>query len=120
MTWAQVGNIKGPAGAQGATGAQGPQGNPGVGFTWRGTWSASTPYALNDCVNRTGISYVCTLASTGNDPATDTTHWSLMASSGANAFNTTTGAFTVPASGSTVNVTLNDASWVTVGQMVAV
>jgi hypothetical protein len=39
---------------------------------------------------------------------------------GVNAFNLTSGSFTVPAVGSTVNVTLNDASWVVVGQFVYV
>jgi len=39
---------------------------------------------------------------------------------GLNAFNVTSGAFTVPAVGSTVTVTLNDASWVVVGQDVYV
>jgi collagen triple helix repeat protein len=37
---------------------------------------------------------------------------------GSNAYNTTTASFTVPASGSTTTVNLNDASWVRVGQMV--
>lgn len=39
---------------------------------------------------------------------------------GLNAFNVTSGSFTVPASGATVSVSLNDASWVVVGQMVVV
>jgi hypothetical protein len=39
---------------------------------------------------------------------------------GVNAFNLTSGSFTVPAVGSTINVTLNDASWVVVGQFVYV
>jgi hypothetical protein len=39
---------------------------------------------------------------------------------GLNAFNTTTAAFTVPAVGATVNVILNDASWVVTGQFVFV
>jgi microcystin-dependent protein len=37
---------------------------------------------------------------------------------GLNAFNITSGGFTVPPVGSTVTVTLNDASWVVVGQMI--
>jgi hypothetical protein len=83
MAWNVIANIKGPTGATGNTGAQGPQGNPGIGFTWRGTWSGSTAYAINDAVSRTNQSYVCTVANTGNDPATDTTHWNLMAAQGA-------------------------------------
>jgi microcystin-dependent protein len=39
---------------------------------------------------------------------------------GLNAYNITSGTFTVPAVGSTATVTLNDASWVVVGQMVYV
>ena len=39
---------------------------------------------------------------------------------GLNAFNTTTAAFTVPAVGASVNVVLNDASWVVAGQFVFV
>jgi hypothetical protein len=129
MAWNQVANIRGPTGSTGLTGPQGPSGAPGVGFTWRGVWSGSTAYAINDAVSRTNQSYVCAIANTGNDPATDTTHWNLMAAQGGtgaagpaglNAFNTTSAAFTVPASGSTVTVTLGDASWVVIGQMVVV
>src|SRR5215475_14995070 len=91
MAWGQIGNIKGPAGATGSTGAQGPQGPAGIGFTWRGTWSGSTAYAVNDCVQRTNQSYICTVAGTGFDPATDTTHWNLMAAQGATGATGSTG-----------------------------
>jgi hypothetical protein len=79
----------GPTGPTGATGSQGPTGATGAtgpqgqGFTWRGTWSASTAYNPYDVVDRAGSSYVCTVASTGFDPATDTSHWNLMAQEGA-------------------------------------
>jgi hypothetical protein len=72
---------QGPTGATGTAGATGPTGP--VGITWRGTWSSSTAYALNDGVVRTGQSYICILAGTGNDPATDSTHWQLFAAQGA-------------------------------------
>jgi hypothetical protein len=39
---------------------------------------------------------------------------------GLNAYNLTSGSFTVPNSGSTTTVTLNDASWIAIGQMVYV
>src|SRR6202008_3860486 len=86
---------QGPAGATGATCGAGPQGAiaptepagatgpAGLPITWRGTWSNSTAYAVNDAVSRTTQSYICTLASTGNDPATDMIHWNLMAAQGA-------------------------------------
>jgi hypothetical protein len=57
-------------------------GPTGQGITWRGTWSNSTAYAVNDAVARTNQSYICTVANTGKDPATDTTHWNLMAAQG--------------------------------------
>jgi len=82
MPWTKISNIKGPTGATGSTGPTGPQGSPGVGITWRGVWSNSTAYSINDAVQRTNQSYICTLANTANDPATDTTHWSLMAGQG--------------------------------------
>jgi hypothetical protein len=41
-----------------------------------GVWAIGTAYAVNDVVTRTGNTYVCILASTGNDPATDEgVHW---------------------------------------------
>jgi len=132
MAWAKTGNIKGPVGATGSTGAQGPQGSPGVGFTWRGTWSGSTAYAINDCVQRTNQSYICTVANTGNDPASDVTHWNLMAAQGGtgptgpsgtaglNSFTITSASFTVPAVGATVTVTVNDATWAQLGEMVSI
>jgi hypothetical protein len=65
-----------------------------------------------------------TLSSTGADSGTGDVTISVpgggVGPAGLNAFNTASTGFTVPASGSTVNVTLGDASWVTVGQMVVV
>src|SRR5215469_3191936 len=132
MAWVNVANIRGPTGATGSTGAQGPTGAPGVGFTWRGTWSGSTAYAINDCVQRTNQSYISTVANTGNDPASDVTHWNLMAAQGGtgptgpsgtaglNSFTITSASFTVPAIGATVTVTVNDATWAQLGEMVSI
>jgi hypothetical protein len=65
-----------------------------------------------------------TLSSTGADSGTGDVTISVPGGgagpAGLNAFNTTSAGFTVPASGSTVNVTLGDASWVVIGQMVVV
>lgn len=64
-----------------------------------------------------------TLSSTGGDSGTGDVTISATGSAGPpgpnglNAFNITSGAFTVPPIGSTVTVTLNDASWVVIGQM---
>lgn len=60
---------------------------PGTGgsiiYTWRGVWSATTPYNAYDTVERSGSSYLCINANTGQDPAIDTVDWNLMAQEGA-------------------------------------
>jgi hypothetical protein len=53
------------------------------GYVWRGAWNPATAYAAYDSVSRNGSSYVAIVANTGIDPATDTTHWNLMAQAGA-------------------------------------
>lgn len=156
MANTKVANLKGPAGATGAqgatgstgaTGGQGPVGPTGQGYTWQGTWSASTAYNAYDTVARNSQTYVCIVANTGNDPAADVTHWNLMAAQGGTgpqgvagpvgpigptgnagptgpnglpSFNLTTTGFTVPAVGATATVTLVDASWCEVGAFVNV
>src|SRR5206468_9256074 len=62
-----------PIGATGATGATGPQGPTGpVGMTWQGTWSGSTPYAVNDAVAYNGTSYLSIQAGANHQPDTST------------------------------------------------
>ena len=75
----------GPQGVQGPVGPQGPPGPVGPsGLTWQGTWTSGTSYILNDAVGYLGASYYCILATSGTvDPVTDTTHWALLASQGA-------------------------------------
>lgn len=136
----------GPTGPQGPTGATGATGQ---GYTWRGAWSSATAYNPYDTVSSGGSSYVCILANT-NQPVTNTTYWNIVAQigatgatgaqgpvgntgpagptgatgaqgpQGANAFTTITAGFTVPASGSTTTVTVADASWIVVGQLLYV
>ena len=36
-------------------------------FNWRGAYSGGTAYVANDVVSSGGASYICILASTGND-----------------------------------------------------
>ncbi len=72
----------GPTGPQGQTGAQG----PGVGFTFRNSFSPPASYAINDAVTYSGSTYVAIAASQGpNNPApsTNPTAWSLIAQAGA-------------------------------------
>jgi hypothetical protein len=82
-----IGN-QGPAGPQGVQGPAGPPGPVGpAGLEWQGTWAAATTYAVDDAVSYNGASYFCISAITGNasntNPATDTTHWALLAAQGA-------------------------------------
>ena len=90
----------GPAGAQGVQGPAGPAGATGpvgpAGLEWQGAWAAATTYAADDAVGYGGASYFCILGITGNvsnaDPASDTTHWALLAAQGATGATGATGA----------------------------
>lgn len=85
----RVAVVPGEKGEQGAQGPQGPQGVPGPvgaeGLTWRGLWSSSTAYVLDDAVAFNGASYFCINPNTNTPPTeqpTDT-NWALLASQGA-------------------------------------
>src|SRR5206468_1463915 len=65
---------------------QGPPGPPGAFGVWRGTWSNSTPYVLNDvvaCLDGSFLSsYVCVSNSTNNAPSVGgvvNSHWNFVA-----------------------------------------
>ncbi len=86
----------GAVGARGSTGAPGAQGSIGLtgsagpagtagprGLTWRGAWSNTTAYAVNDAVQFNGTSYINLQAGTGREPDTSPTFWSLLAHAGA-------------------------------------
>ncbi len=52
-------------------------------FTWKGTWSNATTYALGDVVQFAGSSYISlTDGNTGNSPATSPASWALIAQRG--------------------------------------
>lgn len=71
----------GPTGAAGATGATGPQGPP---VSFQGAWSNATAYSTGDAVSYNGSSYISLQnANTGNNPATVSAEWSLLAQQGA-------------------------------------
>lgn len=88
---------QGPQGTAGATGVQGPQGTQGIqglagevgpaGLEWEGAWNKFNSYVEDDAVSFGGASYFCILAIEGGslnqNPATDTTHWALLAAQGA-------------------------------------
>jgi len=67
---------------------------------WRGAWTTSTAYQINDAVSNSGSSYICVTANTsGSSFATDlaASYWQLMAQG--NSANTTAGDITYYNSG---------------------
>lgn len=82
----------GPAGAQGLqglAGPQGPQGPPGpsggavTGLNYRGTYSSTATYAVNDFVSYDGSSYISvTAGNQGNVPGASSLAWALLAQGG--------------------------------------
>jgi hypothetical protein len=66
------------------------------GLDWKGAWSTTTTYKLDDVVEYSGSSYVCITAhaddsSTNTTPNTATTYWQSLAQGDSNAVLTTTG-----------------------------
>ena len=55
-----------PPGSKGDKGDQGLQGDTGPGFTWRGSWSANTEYAVRDVLRHNNNVYVGTQAHTSS------------------------------------------------------
>lgn len=71
MAWNQKLNIKGPKGDKGDKGDPGEVGPAGL--NWRGAWSASNSYAINDSVSWGGSTYFATAAqAAGSAPPTGT------------------------------------------------
>ena len=108
----------GPAGAIGATGATGAAGPAGArgasGFTYQGTYSSISNYAVSDVVIFNGSSYISLIASNhGNTPDASPLDWGLVAS-GAPGGGTGGGTTTTVASSyqgtyaSVTNYSLND------------
>lgn len=83
--------LQGATGVTGATGAAGPAGNNGPqgltgpvgprGMTWKGTWSSSLAYAVNDAVTISGSAYVALQANTNTAPPVAGI-WDLLAQKG--------------------------------------
>jgi hypothetical protein len=75
----------GPIGATGTAGAQGPAGATGptgaTGLNWKGAWSSSTAYVLNDAVFSGGSAYMALQANTNVQPPAAGT-WDLVAQRG--------------------------------------
>src|SRR5262252_3747154 len=71
--------IAGPTGPVGPQGATGPM---GTGIVYKGVWSASTNYGLNDSVTYGGSSYIALKTSVNVIPGTDPTTWGIFAAQG--------------------------------------
>jgi hypothetical protein len=68
--------LNGPAGPQGPAGPTG-----ATGLNWKGNWSGSTAYVVNDAVFSGGSAYVATRAHTNVQPPSSDT-WNLIAQKG--------------------------------------
>jgi len=51
-------------------------------FNWKGAWSNSTAYVINDVVSNGGSSYICIQANTGQALGNATAYWNIMSSTG--------------------------------------
>ena len=48
-------------------------------FTWKGAYSSSTAYVVDDVVSHTSSSWVCVQNGTGQTPADGSSYWQVMA-----------------------------------------
>jgi hypothetical protein len=66
---------QGIQGQQGSQGSQGPAGQTGAtgakGLNWKGAWSSSTAYVVDDAVTSNGTSYVSKTSNTNKTPASN-------------------------------------------------
>ena len=71
---------------QEATGPQGPQGLIGpagiAGINFRAAWLSNANYQINDAVTLSGSTWIAVASSTGVQPGTSTSAWSLLAQAG--------------------------------------
>ena len=74
---AAVLNFTIPQGSTGQTGLTGPGWNQ-----WKGAWSSTASYIVNDVVQESGSSYICLIANTNQMPP-NAPYWDLVASVGA-------------------------------------
>ena len=79
---------KGADGADGADGVDGTDGTDGISFIWRGLWSDSSSYIINDVVYNNGSSYIsisshdASFTTEPGDGTSWTVVWDLMALKG--------------------------------------
>jgi hypothetical protein len=75
-------NLSGDKGDQGDKGDKGDKGDQGdKGLNWKGAWSNTTSYVIDDAVEHSGSSYVCIQANTNQEPP-NPTYWQMLAQKG--------------------------------------
>jgi hypothetical protein len=81
-------------GAAGPTGATGATGANGVGLNFRGAWSSSTAYVINDLVTLNGSAYIAVTSNTAQNPGSDVVgaYWKVLVTQGATGASGVTGA----------------------------
>jgi len=60
-------------------------------FNWKGPWSSSTTYAVDDVVSLSGSSYISIQAGSNQNPASASAYWQQMSSAGTNGSNGSNG-----------------------------
>jgi len=68
-------------------------------FNWKGPWSSSTTYAVDDVVSLSGSSYISIQAGSNQNPASASAYWQQMSSAGTNGTNGTDISTTLTAQG---------------------
>ena len=53
-------------------------------FNWKGPWSNSTTYAVDDVVSHSGSSYISIQAGSNQNPASASAYWQQMSAAGTN------------------------------------
>jgi len=71
-------------------------------YNWKGAYSGSTAYVVNDVVSANGNSYICIQAGTGQAVGNATAYWNIMSSAGTNGTNGTDLTSTLTAQGDIV------------------
>lgn len=57
------------------TSSKGEKGDVGLNATFKGNWNSKTAYAIGDAISVAGMVYICAVANTGKNPASDGTSW---------------------------------------------
>ena len=82
-------------------------------YNWKGAWSNSTAYVINDVVSNGGNSYVAIQAGTNQAVGNATAYWNIMSSAGTNGTNGSNGTDVGTVINNTRRYTLQRWKWIT-------